>query len=240
MDPYIKQAIARGREAYGRKDYVSALTEFRVVLDRHPNFADIRHLTGLCLSFLGQIEAAVDEFDRAISINDGYIEAHLNRAIALTELGRYEEARASFEKASQFEGAAKGKFAAAVTAKLANAHMDVGDLYMAANAPEEAADQYRHALELRPRFHDIRNKLAEAQMMMGLLDSAEEELKKVLEANPRFLQARLNLGLVLFRRGDTDGATEHWQVAREQAPENSQVRAYFAMLETGMGVQGSG
>jgi tetratricopeptide (TPR) repeat protein len=231
MDAHYKQLIERGKEAYARKNYPAALSDLGVVVEQYPHFADIRHMMGLCLSFLGQTETAIEEFDRALEINDGYVEAHLNRAIALTELGRYDEARASFEKASQHEGASPGRFPAAVTAKVANAHMAVGDLYMEANAPEPAADEYRRALELRPRFHDIRNRLAEALMQMGLLDTAVTELNTILEANPRFLAARLNLGLVLYRRGELEAARAEWETARSQSPDDGQVRAYLAMLQ---------
>ena len=90
-----------------------------------------------------------------------------------------------------------------MSARLANAHMGLGDLYLEAGAPTQAAEQYRTALTMRPRFHDIRNKLAQALLQLGELDAAGHELEPVLQGNPRFLAARLNLGLVHFRRGDS-------------------------------------
>lgn len=231
MDPHIDQLIQRGRAAYERRDYVAALADFREVLERHPNFADIRHLVGLCLSFLGQPELALEEFGRALVLNDGYIEAHLNRAITLNELGRYEEAREAFERAGRFESRGEERFPAAVSARLANAHAVLGDLYLAASAPAEAAGQYRAALGLRPRFHDIRNKLAQSLIELGELEGAEAELHAVLEGNPRFLAARLKLGLVHIRRGEVDRAAAEWGRCREQEPDNAQVRAYLSMLE---------
>ncbi|MBI4408302.1 MAG: tetratricopeptide repeat protein [Gemmatimonadetes bacterium] len=229
MDIPTQQLIQRGKEAFARRDYVAALADFREILEKNPKFADIRHLMGLCLSFLGQPEAALEEFDRALELNEGYVEAHLNRAITLNELGRYDEAQESFERAGQHERTA-GRFPAAISARLANAHASLGDLYMEAHAPADAAAQYRTALEMRPRFLDIRNKLGQALLQLGDLDGAEKELKGALEGNPRFLVARLNLGLVYYRKGDLDRATREWEQCRDQAPENPQVRAYIAML----------
>ncbi len=102
---------------------------------------------------------------------------------------------------------------------------------MAASVPEEAAAQYRAALELRPRFLDIRNKLAYALIELGELDRAEGQLRQALEANPHFLAARLNLGLVHYRRGEIDEASGEWGRCRAQEPDHPQVRAYLAMLE---------
>ncbi len=231
MDLSLHQLIERGRAAFQARDYVAALADFRAVLDEHPEFADLHNLAGLCLSLLGQPDNALREFDRALSLNGGYIEALLNRAITLNELARFDEGRAAFERASHFENLAGGRFAAAASARIANALLAVGDLYLDAGAAEEAIAEYRKALELRPEFHDIRNKLAEALLRVGSREAAEAELRTVLEGNPHFLAARLNLGLVHYHRGEREQARLHWENARQQSPENPLVRAYLSLLD---------
>lgn len=231
MDAQVKELIERGRRSYERGDYVAALADFREVLTRHPQFADIRHMAGLCLSFLGQSESALEEFDRALALNDQYVEAHLNRALVLNDLGRFDEARTAFERAGYYEYAVAGRFPAAITARLANKHAEVGDLYQEAGAPTEAAAQYRRALEMRPKFHDIRNKLAQSLLQVGDLEGAVRELELALEGNPRFVPARLNLGLAHLRAGRREVARKEWQLCREHEPNNPQVRAYLALAE---------
>lgn len=227
----LQQLIQRGKQAFEKRDYAAAVTDFQEVLRRNPRFADVRHLTGLCLSFLGHPDAALIQFNEAIALNGRYIEAHINRAITLNELGRFDEAQVAFAQAAEIETESEGPFPAAVSARLANAHATLGDLYLEAGAPTQAADQYRSALEMRAHFHDIRNRLAQALLQLGELKAAAAELQAVLSANPRFLAARLNLGLVFFRLGDSEAAAREWQLAREQQPTNPQVRAYLAMLE---------
>jgi len=229
--------IDRGRRAFERRDYTAALAHFRGVLETHPEWADVRHLCGLCLSFLGQPEAALEEFDRALRLNDQYVEAHLNRALVLNEMGRFDEAAQAFERAGYYEYAVAGRFPAAITVRLAQAHAQVGDLYIEAGAPLEAATQYRRALEMRPRFHDIRNKLARSLLQTGDTASAIEQLEMALAGNPRFVPARLNLGLALYRQGDHEGARREWNECRDQDPTNAQVAAYLALVEAGMGRQ---
>lgn len=231
MSTELQQLIQRGRQAYERRNYADALAAFRAVLKENPNFADIRHLTGLCLGFLGQPHEALVEFDAAIQLNQRYVEAHLNRAIVLTELGRYDDAQVAFQEAGRHETDTAGPFPALISARLANAHATVGDLYFEAGAPVQAAEQYRLALGMRPQFHDIRNKLAQALLQLGELEAAAAELRTVLAGNPRFLAARLNLGLVHFRVGQMGEALREWEICREQQPQNPQVRAYLAMLE---------
>jgi tetratricopeptide (TPR) repeat protein len=231
MQPQHSQLKQRGRHAFERKDYSAALESFRTILRDHPEYADIRHLAGLCLVFLGRPEEALEELDAALAVNPGYVEANINRALVLQELGRYDEARHAFEAASEHEQQHHGRFPAAATARLANAHAGVGDLYMETGAPGDAAAQYYMALELRPKFHDIRNKYATALLGMERLEEAVQQLRRVLEGNPHFIAARLNLGLALYRQGSVDEAAAEWEMCRAQQPGHPQVRAYLALLE---------
>src|SRR5688572_16700119 len=227
----VRQQVMRARDAFERQDYAAALADFQEVLARNPRFADIRQLTGLCLSFLGHAEAALAEFDHAIALNPGYIEAYINRAITLNELGRFEEARASFAQAAALETESKGPYPAAASARIANGHATLGDLYREAGAPEEAATQYRRALEVRAHFHDIRLRLAQVLLQVNKPGEAADELRKVLETNPKFSAARLDLGLAYFRLGDREAAQHEWEAVRQQEPHSAQVRAYISLLD---------
>jgi tetratricopeptide (TPR) repeat protein len=227
----VLQLIQRAQQAFERKDYASALELLQSVIAERPSFADIRHLAGLCLGFLGRPDEALGELDAALQLNPGYIEAHVSRALLLQELGRYDEARAAFDAACRFERAGHGRYPAAVTARLANTHAELADLYMAAGAADEAAIQYTRALELRPLFHDIRNRLAAAMLELGRTEEAVAELLVVLEGNPGFLAARLNLGLAYHRQGRVQQAAAEWRQCAGQQPDHPQVRAYLALLE---------
>lgn len=240
MEARLEQLIERGREAFERRDYAAALVDFRGALAERPGFADIWNLTGLCLSFLGRGEEALAAFDRAVEINPEYAEAYLNRSFVLHEAGRYDEARESMELAGRLEAGSTGRFTSAVSARLANAHAELGDLYLSASAPEEAVAQYRAALELRPRFVDIRRKLALALCEVGELDEAVAELEGCLEVNPGFLDARVDLGMVLDRSGREGEAEELWRGVLEASPDHTRARAQLSMLERRRVAHGAG
>ncbi|MBL02911.1 MAG: hypothetical protein CL486_05210 [Acidobacteria bacterium] len=72
------------------------------ILEDHLNFADVRHGAGRCLAMMGDAEGALEHFDEALKVNDTYAEALLNRAIVLSDLGRFKEASEPFHKASAF------------------------------------------------------------------------------------------------------------------------------------------
>lgn len=229
-----EQLIQQGREAFARHDNVTALTCLREATRREPAFADVHNLMGLALSLLGEPTEAVEAFDRAVEINPRYVEALVNRAIVLNELGRYAEARASFEAASEADVEdGVGQFPGVLATRLAQKHEEVGDLYAEGGAFEEAVGEYRRAAALRPRFVDIRTRLARALLEMGRVEEAAAELASALATNPAYLEARILLGLTLYRLGDVAGARLEWERGRRQRPGHPQVESFLAMLERG-------
>ena len=225
-----REVVARGLSAWEREDYESALTTFQEVLVDHPYFADVHNKAGLCLAMLGRPDEALVHFDTALELNSSYAEAHLNRGIVLNELGRHEEAHAAFSRAGELDTRDSRDFPSEVGNRIAVTHAQLGDLYLVANHPREASQHYRSALDIRPRFIDIRSKFAEALIELGDLGQAREELEEILEVRPSFVGARVRLGVVLRRLGDDEGAIREWTRCAEDAPEDMRPRAYLASV----------
>lgn len=225
-----ERLIARGREAYAHAEYAGAVADLREVVRRQPRFADVHQLLGVCLALVGRPEEALESFDSALAINPRYVEALVNRAITLHGLGRYDEAHDSFEAASVAdleEGV--GRFPSVLATRLAHGHAALAELYRQAGASAEAVEQFRRAVDLRPRFADIRNKLAAALIDLGDHRSAIRELHQILDVNPNFLAARINLGLAWYRSGDREAAQREWQRCLAQRPDDPHVTAYLRL-----------
>lgn len=225
-----EQLIARGKECLARNDMVGAIGALREAAAREPRYADVRNLLGVSLSLAGEPEAAVEELTRAVELNPGYVEAHLNRAIVLNELGRFQEAQEAFRRAWESEDRRGLPYPKTAAARLANLHAELGDLYLEAGGRSEAIAQYRAATELRPDFHDLRNKLARALIEVGALREARAELEAVLGEKPEYVEARVNLGLVYYRQGDEEAAAREWRFCLERKPDHSKARAFLKML----------
>jgi tetratricopeptide (TPR) repeat protein len=225
-----KQLIERGICAWERADYEAALDLFQSVLENHPGFADVHNKVGLCLAMLGDPESALVEFDKALEISDTYAEAHLNRAIVLQGLGHFEEARRHLRRADELDHVESEEFPSDVGHKIAIAHAKLGDLYLVADHPEEAAEEYQKALAVRTRFLDIRSKYAEALIGMGRWKEAQDQLETILEKNPNFTSARLRLGLAFHRQGEVERARSEWERCVEEDPRDMRAKAYLASL----------
>ena len=231
----IKLTVAKGVSAWEQEEYEEALDRFESVLQSDPSFADVHNKAGLCLAMLGRAEDALRHFDDALAINSGYAEAHLNRGIVLNDLGRSEEARAALCLAEDLDTRDSTAFPSDLGNRLAVTHAQLGDIYLVADFPERAAQHYREALEVRPRFADIRTKYAEALIQIGDYREARQELESILADHPDFFGARLRLGVVLSRSGDREGARRAWERAATDDPTDMRPRAYLATLRVSAG-----
>lgn len=106
----------------------------------------------------GDLEAALEAYDRALSIYPRYTDALYNRGAALLSLGRNREALAAYEAASASRpGHVAALYAAAV-------------LTEALEGPDAARGAYESVLAAAPRHADAARALA--QIRLGRADSA--------------------------------------------------------------------
>ncbi len=221
--------MSRGISAWERDDFESALATFLDILDRYP-FADVHNKAGLCLAMMGRREEALQHFEAALDRNSSYAEAHLNRGIILSEMGRADEAREACATVNRLDHQDSRDFPSEVGNRIAVTHAQLGDLYLVADHPREAAAHYEAALAIRPRFMDIRSKLAEALIELGELKRARAELEEILEGRPGFVGARVRLGVVYHRLGDDDAAAREWRRCAIDDPADMRARAYLASV----------
>lgn len=222
--------IARARERFALRDYHGAVLLLQEAVVEGFAYADAYNLLGLSLALIDRPGEALAAFDKALALNPRYVEAHLNRAVTLTNLGRADEATEGFATAETLGQRDASGFPALVGNRLANAHAALGQAYRDAGALGEAIAQYMRALELRPRFADIRLALARALMERGQLTEAAVALDAVLAVRPDLLDAMLLRGLSAYLAGDLDLANTVWSRAAERHPEEPRLEIYRSML----------
>lgn len=222
--------IGRARDRFAVRDYHGAVLLLREAIVEGRAYADAFNLLGLSLALIGRQSEALEAFDRALELNERYVEAHMNRGVLLNELGRLEEARQALETAQQLGKPDDSGFPALVANRLANSHYALGNDYRAAGALDEAIGQYERALQLRPTFQDIRLALSRALLERGRHQHALEALDAVLSAQPDWLDAMLLRGLASYLQGDVDQADAVWEVASERHPEEPRLEIYRSMV----------
>lgn len=225
------------RERFGARDYRGAALLLASAVESGQAYADTHHLLGLCYALLEWREQALHAFDAALRLNPRYVEAHLNRAIVLSDLGRDAEAADALARAQELGRPDDTGFPAVVANRLANMHAELGRAYREAGAYRAAAAQYESGLALRPAFADLRLELARTLLDGGQPEDAERELDLVLADHPDWLDAMLLRGLAAYLAGHLDQAKSVWERASERHPEEPRLETYRSMLARRFGGQ---
>ncbi len=222
----------KGLEAFSKADYDEAQRRFERLIESGHNFADVLNKLGFIYSMKGNFENAVTYLKKALEINPRYTEAAINLAFVLSELGRYDESLELREKIKGNVFDAKDKNVDPyVLGKIANMHAEIAERYVELKWYEEAIEEYKKALKLRPSFVDIRTKLAVLEREQGRVEDAIEHLTQCLLENPNYLPAYVQLGLSYYSMGEYELARKQWENVLKKDPNNTVAKTYINMLD---------
>ncbi len=231
MDARPDRQVARAKDRLEAGDPYGAIHLLREVVAGGRAFADAHHLLGLAYALVGRPDAALAEFDRALELNPRYVDAHLNRAVTLNDLGRYEEATRAFAAAQGLGAADHTGIAAPAASRLANMHAELGEAYLEAGGARQAIGQFEEAVALRPEFLDLRYRLARLRLDVGDVDAARADLERILADRPGHFDARAALGMACHLLGDRPGARVAWERCLIERPDDARIKAYLALLD---------
>jgi TolB-like protein/Flp pilus assembly protein TadD len=135
---------------------------------------------------------AEEEFNRAIELNPGYVEAYHWRSTLLSMLGR------------QAEALREKKRALAMDPLSVVIRTDLARMFYFARDYDQSLDQYRSALEMDPNFGSAHLWLAHVYEQKGLFEEAISELKTgvQLSGDSTFALARLGHGYAIAGQRD--------------------------------------
>jgi protein O-mannosyl-transferase len=187
--------------------YASELSVWRDTAAKRPNNSRALNNYGFALARLGQVDSAIELFQKSLEIDPNYAEAHHNLGVALAGCGQIDEAMEHYRKAVQ------------IAPNFAEAHKDLANALARSGRLPEAIAHYRQALECRPDYADAHNNLGVVLAGSGQLDEAIAHYRKALECRPDFADAHNNLGAALIDLGQYDEAIVHCLAALEINPD---------------------
>ncbi|MGA8654985.1 MAG: tetratricopeptide repeat protein [Chthoniobacterales bacterium] len=154
----------------------------------------------------GQVNEALEQFQKALGIYHNYLEAHYNLGVALFQKGQVDEAVSQYQKALE------------INPDYADVHYNLGNALLQKGQLDEALAQYQKASEINPNDADVRSNLGGALLQKGQLDGALAQYQKALEIKPNYADAHYNFGNALLQKGQLDEALAQFQKALEINP----------------------
>lgn len=179
-----------------------ALTRCEELLSRHPDDPQLQFSTGVVREALGDFAGALDRYDRALAIDPRLLHALQNRGIALTRLGRLDEA---IESNRQFVSLFPGNV---------DAHYNLAESCLAARRYADAILAARQALAIDPRHSLSRLDLGLALAASGRLEEASGELRDAMSRDDPAVRRRIEAWAA------ASGATDPFDAATLLQPED--------------------
>lgn len=180
--------------------------------------------------------------------------AEAARGVALAELGRLEEAVASYRRALLANGndaKTEANLGAALAGlgrdreaeahlrqalrddpRLADAHFNLGVVLASSGRGEEARACYAEAVRLAPAKAEARLNLGIALAQIGRTEEARPHLEAAVRLRPDWAEAQANLGVLLEELGQMEQAREHLREAVRLRPDYPMARAALERLHS--------
>ena len=143
---------------------------------------------GACYAGLGQLEIAVQNYERALSIKPEYAKAHYNLGSVLQELGKLHDSVKSYENSIAFEP------------ENAQAHNNLAIVLRELGQLEEAEANCRKAIVLDPEYAEGYCSLCVILYANGDFDSAIQCIEKANSINPKSKTIKLLLAILQARK----------------------------------------
>ncbi len=229
----LRDEYLKGLEAFEKKDYEEAKKRFeKAIQEGGEKFPDLLNKYAFLLSMEGDTAKAIEYLKKALEINPKYTEAAVNLAYILNEVGRYDEAmEVRKHMHSMYDERTKRNIDPYVIGKIANMHADIAERYVEIGYINEAIDELKKALKIRPAFVDIRTRLAVLYREKGEIDEAIEHLTQSILENPKYLNAYIQLGLTYYVMGEIELAQKQWNKVLEIDPSNNIAKVYLNMIK---------
>jgi tetratricopeptide (TPR) repeat protein len=164
---------------------------------------------GIALGHLGQYEAEIASYDKALQINPDHSEVWYNRGIALDQLGQSEEAIASYDKALQ------------INPVYPSAWCNRGVALDTLGQSKEAIASYDKALQINPNYLDAWYDRGIALGHLGQYEAEIASYDKALQINPNDHETLTNRGIALGHLGQYEAEIDSYDKALQINPDHS-------------------
>jgi GT2 family glycosyltransferase/tetratricopeptide (TPR) repeat protein/2-polyprenyl-3-methyl-5-hydroxy-6-metoxy-1,4-benzoquinol methylase len=201
-------------------------------LSYYPRDPELWFRRGMVLHELGRLEESVEAYRRALANDDdphfssihrgivGYTARH-NLAVALSEMGRFEEAQAEWQAAlldrPDFVPALAG----------------LGEALFFRGPREDACAVLGSLVERTPGDAGARQNHGAACLMAGRWEEAEQSLKESIALRPDSAAAHVYLGMALVRQERGEEARSAFRAALGYEPGNRQAEDALVALDGG-------
>lgn len=166
-----------GVSYYGENNIQKAFVEFRKAFELNPKDKDVLNITGIIyLLHYEDFPKAIDFFQKAVSVDSDFSEAHNNLGFAYEKSRKFNEAITSYKKA----------LSNLLYTTPEKAYNSLGRVYYRLGKYDEAIDAYKNSLKRMPEFYFSYYGLALCYNEKGRYGDASLAITKAIEMDPLY------------------------------------------------------
>ena len=162
---------------------------------------------GLSAEDKGELDKAIQNYDKAIELKPDFFGAYNNRGVAYGEKHDFDTAIKDFTTAIELKPDFFG------------AYNNRGNAYFEKRDFDTAIQNYDKAIEIQPDYADAYNNRGNAYGGKRDFDTAIQNLTTAIEINPDYAEAYNNRGVAYFEKRDFDTAIQNYDKAIEINPD---------------------
>ena len=186
---------------YSISQFHEAIKYIKLLNEKFPNQPLLFNLIGACYKEIGQLDGAVQMFQRAVSINPKYAEAFFNLGATLQALDQKDDAVENYQKAID------------ITPNYPDALNNLGNTLLNLGQIDSAIESLEWAVAYKHDFAEAYNNLGNAYNDSGKPEKAIKSFKKAISCNPSYEKALFNLALVFKDLGNREEFVENIEKA---------------------------
>ena len=194
-----KCLIARGDAYFQLKKFQSALSDFHQAYTFNSNSKFLREKIGLTYTALEDFESALKNFTSILEDDPASYVNLLNKAAALSHLGRYDEAIIELNKSISRKP------------DYAMAYNNLGLAYQAKSLYEKALENFNKAQALDPKLQDPKSNRALLLLLLGSFEEAWEDYESRLNFTNRNFPIKTAKNSIPLWGGETGKKILVWQ-----------------------------
>jgi tetratricopeptide (TPR) repeat protein len=224
----LNDLLKKAKDAFQKNDFKTASLFLNEVIDQNPNSTEAYFYLANVFHVRGELGKAIKGFQRVLELDPHHTDAAISLSVIYNDIGKYEEAKAIFERANNQvkNNPNQGVADPHLNKKFSLKHYEIAEMYVSYNRCEEALFEYNKAISLDPDNLEIRIKVAKAYTKKGFTSKAFDELRRLKNEHPGYMPARIALGLLYYGNGNIIEAQSEWQNVLSREPQHPEATMY--------------
>jgi tetratricopeptide (TPR) repeat protein len=221
----ISQGVAAADRLMTKGKYTEAQNFYQSAIKRNPKDVNARIGFGIALAKLFKLDAADEQFDKALKQDPNNAGAHAGKALSM--LNRLQSSSNTIRKSKDAvlkEAQSEAQKALDGNVETPEAHYAMASVMKEQGRLAEAASEFKKSTELDPKFGDGFTGMGLVNIAQGNPGAAASNFKQAIKLNSGDFTAHYGLGQALLNQGQTDAAIKELNTAQYQFPNSWPVR----------------